>query len=706
MRLTVLGAGLASVLLMAACTGDPRLNVFVITLDTTRADHLGCYGHAGIETPVIDRLAAEGTLYENVLTAAPITLPSHTTIFTGVNPIAHGVRENGGFYLPEEAVTLAEILRDQGYETAAFVGAFPLDSQTGIDQGFDLYDDNYPTGAEDRRHPLLKTFYPERPASEVSAAAVTWLEERGDRPFFLWTHYFDPHQPQSPPSPYRERYAASLYDGEIAFVDESVGRTVQALEEQGLLDKTLIVLTADHGESLGEHGEMTHAVLLYSASLRVPLIIRDPQRLESKRVGSLVGTVDILPTVLHRLGLPVPGSCQGKVLPGANSATAEPRELYAESLYGNLLYGWGPLDRLTRDNWTVIRGPRSTQLYDLAADPHELSDLSSERPGLVAELSRRASDTRDRLAPDGSQFSQGTVTAANRARLEALGYIGGAGGPADQGATALDPTRRDPHEMMQVLDMIQEARGLKNIGQSELAVPVLERATRLDPDNPWIVRDLALAFIDRGEFDRAKAASERLIRELDAEDVMTHLVLAEYEIAGRHFEEALVHLERASTLDPKSIATRMTMAYVLDDLGRLDEAEAVLREVLAVEPNETLALNSLATLVIRQQRVDEGVEILNLLRERQPYYAPAHLNLGVIYHDLGNPQESLRLARRALALRADYAAAVELEAMDLEELGMTEEAVRAWRRLAEVAKDEDARERSRVALERLTATSG
>ena len=330
------------------------------------------------------------------------------------------MRENGGFYVPDEALTLAEILHDQGYDTAAFVGSFPLDSQTGIDQGFDLYDDNYPTGTDDRRHPRLQAFYEERPASEVSGAAVAWLRERGDRPFFLWTHYFDPHQPMMAPSPYRERYPDALYDAEIAFVDESVGRTVEALEERGLLDNTLIVLTADHGESLGEHGETTHAVLVYASSLQVPLIIRDPRRVEARRLSPLVGTTDIFPTILNRLGLPIPDTCQGQVLPEDDASAPEHRELYAESLYGNLLYGWGPLERLTRDSWTLIRGPRSSQLFDLETDPHELRELSDQHPELVTELTHRAAELRRRLAPDGSQFSQGTITAENRARLEAL----------------------------------------------------------------------------------------------------------------------------------------------------------------------------------------------------------------------------------------------------------------------------------------------
>ena len=278
-------AAVAVAVATISCGRQPPLNVLLITLDTTRADHLGCYGYDAIETPNIDRLAAEGTLYERCYTPVPITLPSHLSILTGTYPVFHGVRENAGFYVADELDTLAEILNREGYATAAFVGAFPLDSQTGLDQGFELYDDNYPSSLEEGQHPSLRGAFDERPAAEVVQPAIAWIDQRGAAPFFLWTHFFDPHQPQIPPSPYRERYADALYDGEIASVDEAIGRLLTRIAERGFLDRTLVVVTADHGEGLGDHGELTHALLLHSSTVRVPLIVRDPRGPAGERVS-------------------------------------------------------------------------------------------------------------------------------------------------------------------------------------------------------------------------------------------------------------------------------------------------------------------------------------------------------------------------------------------------------------------------------------
>jgi arylsulfatase A-like enzyme/Tfp pilus assembly protein PilF len=651
--------------------------VVIITLDTTRADHLGCYGHDGIETPNFDRLAAEGILYENALTPVPITLPSHTSIFTGTYPVFHGVRENGGFYVPNELETMAEILNATGYATAAFVGSFPLDSQTGLDQGFELYDDNYPDGSS-RRHPSMRGFYPERPASEVADAAVAWLADQGDRPFFLWTHYFDPHQPLTPPSPYRERYPAAPYDAEIAFVDEAVGRTLDALKDQGFDRNTIVILVGDHGESLGEHGEMTHAVLLYSATMRVPLIIRDPSISGARRITSRVSTVDIFPTVLHRLGLPLPPVVQGHELPDQELPEAADRAFYGESLYGNLLYGWSPLDRLTRGRWMLIRSPHENRLFDLEADPLELVDLASDHPDQAAELARLADQKLQMLSDGKERFSQGTISAENQARLEALGYLGSPR-EVEEGENIRDiDAGPDPHDMMEVLSLIMEGRNLAQRGVNELAIPVLERAENQDPDNPWIVRELAMTYLTRGQYEEARIAADRLL-DLGAEHVQTLLVLAEYERARGDMENARAHL----------------------GLDQITDAESEYRGILSISPTETLALNGLATLLLKQQRIDEGVELLERLRVEQPYFPAVYLNLGVVAYEGANYSESLRLTRRSLTLRPRQIKAMELEAMNLEAVGEEDQALGVWQGVLAAAADDQTRERAKAAIERL-----
>jgi Flp pilus assembly protein TadD len=504
----------------------------------------------------------------------------------------------------------------------------------------------------------------------------------------------------TPPSPYRERYPGAPYDAEIAAVDEAVGRTLTALEDHGVADRTLVILVADHGESLGEHGEMTHAVLVYSPTMRVPLIVRDPARPGPQRVNTLVSIVDILPTVLHRLGLPIPAVCQGRPLPmtAPNDAPPSDRRIYGESLYAHLLYGWSPLERLTTDRWMLIHGPARDRLYHVQGDPSELTDLSESHAEQVERMVRMLEEERDLLSGGQERFSQGTVSAENQARLEALGYLGSAQPVSEEAVRGQGGA--DPHDMMDVLGLIMEGRNLAENGITELAIPVLRRAEARDPDNPWIVRELAISYLDRGEVDRAREATDRLL-ELQAEHLGTMLVLAEYERARGDLDAARRTLERAVELDPQNIATRITLAHLLEDLGRLVQAETAYREVLGLEPSETLALNGLATLLLREQRVDEGVALLETLMMVQPYYPPVHLNMAVVEYDRGHYRESLRLARRSLELRPGQLKALEVEAMALEALDRPREAAGSWHKLRAAAEDPATLERADAAIERL-----
>lgn len=650
-------------LLLTACGGE-RPDVYLITLDTTRADHIGCYGHEAIETPAIDRLAAEGTLYENAFTAVPITLPSHTAMLTGTYPAYHGVRENGGFYVPEELETLAEVLGAKGYDTAAFVGAFPLDSQTGLDQGFDLYDDNYSSRLD--HHPRLRRFFDERPAADVARAAMAWIDQRGRRPFFLWTHFFDPHQPQTPPSPYRERYAHSPYDGEIASVDEALGQILARLKERGRLERALVVLTADHGEGLGDHGEMTHALLLYSSTIRVPLIVRDPRREGGRRVSAPVTTVDIFSTVLERLGIAVPEANQGVPLPRSDAEADPEREIYTETMFGRLIYGWSPLQRLTAGTRVYIRGP-SERLYDRASDPGETADLLAAGDAEPTAMARRLRRRQLGLADGGHGFSRARASRETLERLAALGYLG-SGTASGELSDDVDPTRSDPLAMMEIFNLHNEGQGLAEAGRHELAIPVFERAREIDPGNPSVLMGLAQSQLGRGELERGRETLARLL-EVSPEDLRTHLLLGRYHQSRGELEEAAALMERAVELDPDDLSTRLLLAHLLEDTGRSADAEAAYRTLLEREDDHVMALNGLATLLYRRGEVDSAVELLIAALGSQPFYAPACLNLGVIEHDRGHHERALRLAERALALQPGYPRASTLRQRSLAALG-------------------------------------
>ncbi len=655
-------AGALALLFLVGCAPDDRLNVVLFTLDTTRADHIGCYGHDGIETPGIDRLAAEGTRYDSAFTVVPVTLPSHTSMLTGTYPVFHGVRENGGFYVPESLDTLAEILGREGYDTAAFIGAFPLDSQTGLDQGFDLYDDNYPSRLDEQGHPQLRRFFDERPAADVARAARAWLGERGERPFFLWSHFFDPHQPLTPPSPYRERYRHAPYDAEIASVDEAIGGIVRQLEEDGRLERTLIILTADHGEGLGEHGEATHALLLYSSTLRVPLIVRDPRDLTPRVVTAPVSTVDVFATVLERLGLALPPANQGLPLPSSDSEADPEREIYSETMFGRLIYGWSPMTRLTAGQRVYIRGP-SERLHDRASDPGETQDLAVAEPESAARLARRLGARRAALGEDGHGFARARASADALARLEALGYLGAGLSSSGELSDAVDPGRPDPLVMMEVFNLHNEGNGFSDAGRHELAIPILSRARELDPGNLAVIMALAQSHIGMGDLERARQALEDLLA-VSPDNVTTQVLLARYHRARGELDEAAALLEVAVEIDSEDLSTRLLLAHLLEDAGRPADAEAAYRAILEREDDHVLALNGLATLIYRGGDTEGAVELLTAVLDRQPFYAPACLNLGVIEHGRGNHQRSLRLAERALALRPGYPRALELREMN------------------------------------------
>src|SRR5947209_15029841 len=368
--LVALGAGLAGCGRRRA-----RPNLLLVTLDTTRADRLGCYGYGAARTPALDRLAAEGVRAADAVTAAPITLPSHATILTGLYPPAHGVRDNGTYALGDDAVTLAERLHAAGYRTQAIVSALVLNRRYNLGQGFDGYDDDL--WSEDQPKLFLIR---SRPGPKTAARAVRWLEgwseETPRRPFFLWMHLFDAHQPYTAPAAERLRFATP-YDAEIAVLDRAVGEVVDELRHQGILDDTLVVVTADHGESLGEHGEKTHALFIYDATVRVPLLLRYPRRLPAGTVyAGPVRTVDIAPTVLAALGLPGGGEMQGRDLLPAFRGDEPPPDLaqYSESLLAQVGFGMSPLFGLRHGGYKWIRAPKP-EVYDLGRDPRETANL-------------------------------------------------------------------------------------------------------------------------------------------------------------------------------------------------------------------------------------------------------------------------------------------------------------------------------------------
>ncbi len=420
-------------------TDPSTTSVLLVTIDTLRADHVGSYGATGVETPTLDGLAARGARFTQAIAPAPITLPSHTSLMTGLHPPHHGVRHNGVYALGTRFPTLAERFRAAGYRTGAVVGAIVLDSSFGLARGFEHYDDAIGgPGAS-------LSGYPERSAGVVTEHALAWLAQ-GEGPFFLWVHYYDPHARYAPPEPWASRFPDRPYDGEIASVDAALGRLLGGVEQRGG-PPPLIVVTADHGEGLGEHGERTHSILLYDSVLHVPLIVEGPGVAAGRVVEGITPLVDLAPTLLALAGLPplpgIDGRDRSRELAAAppGGVSPQPRWAYAESLVAHLTMGWSPLHALRSARYLYVDSP-SPELYDLRTDPGEERNLlAGEAPRAVVDEARRhlASVLRDDLRADRVE-----VDAATRARIEALGYTLPAPGASGAEAGAFDPKRGMP----------------------------------------------------------------------------------------------------------------------------------------------------------------------------------------------------------------------------------------------------------------------
>jgi choline-sulfatase len=497
-----------------ALPGRPT-SVLLVTIDTLRADRLGAYGDALARTPNLDRLAREAVVFEKVYSPAPITLPAHASLMTGLLPPAHGVRGNGTFALGPEPRTLAESLAAKGWQTAAFVGAFPLSRRFGLGRGFAHYDDTLP------RAPGLHFEFPERRAPEVVAAARGWLAKHPG-PVFLWVHLFDPHAPYDPPAPFA---GSDPYRGEIAAVDAALGPLLADWEARG---PALTVVTSDHGEAFGEHGEESHSLFVYDTTLHVPLLVRGPG-LAPRRVADPVGLVDVAATVLGAVG--AAGGLPGRDLLG--SAPAGP--LYAETLAPHLDFGWSELRSLREGRLKYVRAPRP-ELYDVVADPREAHDLATAR---AAEARRMDGALQALLARTDERASRRAADPEAEERLRALGYVQGPGG---QGSGA------DPKDKVEVARRIAQAAG--PFPDHAAAARVYGEIAALDPGNPLVEMRLADALLRSG---RAR--------------------------------ESLPHFERVVAGRPRSADPHVGLATALAELGRLGEAERVLKDALAVDPS-------------------------------------------------------------------------------------------------------------------------
>ncbi|MEN6559501.1 MAG: sulfatase-like hydrolase/transferase [Acidobacteriota bacterium] len=603
----IAAAGAALLLLRRPPAFDPAgtsrdLNVILVTLDTTRADTLSCYGGRDVRTPVLDRFAARGARFERCYAQTPLTLPSHVTLMTGTLPLYHGVRDNGSFLVPQKLATMAELFREKGYETGAFLGAWVLDSKWGLNQGFGTYFDDFALS----RFAAASFDTVRRPANEVLDAALPWIESRKGKKFFAWIHIYDPHAPYQPPPPYDREYAGRLYFGAIAFVDAQLGRLWRTLEANGLLGRSLVVIAGDHGESLGEHGERTHGFFVYDAAIRVPLIVAAPfPEFRGRIVPGAVGLVDVLPTVAGLAGLRVPAEVQGSSLLPAllGRAAPRPRPVYSETYYPRFHYGWSELRTVLDGRRKIILAP-VPELYDLDADPGERTNLAGARPGEAAEL-RAAAEALIRDSSRGAiDAAAAGVDAETREKLAALGYVGSFADPAGLRGKTLP----DPKDRIGVYNDLARAREMEAGGDADGAIRAVGEIVARDPEGTSAAYDiLGACYIARNDLVRA---GESLRRALDLNPALMN---AHYKLGwiaekqGRPAEAEAEYIRETETT-PGHIKAFYNLARVYQTVGELEKARQALAKCLEVDPKFALPYLYAARIdLVRGERYDEAI---------------------------------------------------------------------------------------------------
>jgi choline-sulfatase len=583
-------AACAVAVALAFLLNKPRpANLLIISLDTVRPDHLGCYGNSGAATPTLDRLAAEGVVFDDALTSVPLTIPSHTSLLTGLSPLSHAVRDNSNFRLEDDFVTIAEVLRANGYATGAVVGAYVLDSIFGLSQGFDAYDDDL-SGAKQ----VTAFGYPERPANEVTDAAIKWLEGVRE-PFFLFAHYYDAHAPYAPPEKYRQVFADQPYDGEIAYADEQVGVLLQFLERRKALNRTWVVIVSDHGEGLGDHSEPTHGLLLYDATVKVVLIVKPPKNSPlagrdavGKHCGQTAMLIDVFPTVLEALGFKQTGEVDGRSLvPALRGGALSPRVSYIEALCGYFAYRWSPLRGIRFNQWKYIFGPEE-ELYNLEDDPGEQTNLAVAAPERVAEMKAVLIETA-REEPR-SRASQIGMTAEEARKLRALGYVSPSPAPVPQLGELTLP---DPKQMMHlVADYLEPGNTAFDEGKYNLSLEMFTKFTEADPGNPEGHLHRGRVLQEIGDYGEAVKAYNRVL-EIDPVNSGAYFHLGIIAQAQGDPDQALARYQKALELVPGSPEALANIGSALLEKGLGDSAVAVLHRALAANPHHTVALTNL-----------------------------------------------------------------------------------------------------------------
>ncbi|MBZ5590838.1 MAG: sulfatase-like hydrolase/transferase [Acidobacteriia bacterium] len=617
----------------AASTGaSPTLhplNVLVVTVDTLRADHLHCYGYSKIETPNLDAIAQNGVLFENAVTQTPLTPPSHASMFTGLNPTAHHVRDTGGFVLEPSSTTLATLLQQQGWDTAAFVSSAVLKRLFGLNQGFAVYDDQLPKPG--KGHEFLEDA--ERRAGDTVDRAINWLGAQSGKPFLLWVHVYDPHVPYDPPAPFRETYKDRPYDGEIAYADRELGRLFDAVSKKSPADKTVIAVLSDHGEGLGEHGEFSHGVFLYDSTLRIAFLLSGPGVPAGMRIRPQARTIDLLPTILDLMGGQAPAAVQGVSLrPYFNGKDAAAPVSYAETLFPKINMGWAELRALRTNHWKYILAPKP-ELYDLSQDPAETHNVIQSH---AAEVQKFEAELKSFIGPHETEQVQTTaVDSRTLDQLRSLGYTSG----FSPRTYTLKGKGIDPKDRLEVLKIMEEADG----PQSRLPVPrrieLLRQAVKQDPTNPLLYYSLGGDCEKAGRYTEALDVYYAALRN-GIDSGRLHSRVGDLLVRAGKKDEAIPEYEKAARFNPSDLQSQANLATAYLETSRLPDAERVYKAIAAIDPSYANAYNGLGVIAIQRQDGAAARGYFEKAVQLDPDLVEAQLNLGLLYKMAGDRQRA------------------------------------------------------------------
>jgi len=662
---------------------NSELNVLLVTLDTTRADRIGSYGYEKGETPNLDYLAANGVRFANAYCQVPLTLPSHCSLMTGTYPIFHLVRDNGFYYLESDYVTLAEVLKDKGFKTAAFVSSFTVDSRFGIDQGFDVYDDKI------LENQVMKNFASEREADEAFNAFSGWMGKNFNQKFFCWLHFFDPHSPYDPPSPFKEKYSERLYDGEIAYMDSCVGKTIDLLREKNLLDSTLIILAGDHGEALGEKNEQDHGLYVYDVTMRIPLIFHLPNSLpQGLVIEPRVRLIDIMPTICDILNIPPGDVVQGtSLLPFIKKRKKEDLPSYIETYMPREYYGWSELIGLIDGDWKYIHAPKP-ELYNIKSDPIEENNVFGQESNVVSSMRERLNVIIENYSLRRKARKK-RLTREEKERLRSLGYVAN-----EYEDNTSKQALADPKDKIDEYALFTQAKKFELKKDYESAEKSYRELLCMNPDSPWFYVYLALLYEKMEKLDNAiRLMEEARKRFPDSAVILSRLSL--FNLKKKKLDEAFDTSQAVLRIDPKHFEALYISADALGAMNKWKDALTFIRRALEIEPeNKSLGIKY-ALCLSALNRKNDALEVYLRLREEYPDDPIIYRDIGIMYDAFGELEKARDNFKRALELDPSPNAFLNY-AIVLEKCDQLEDAVYYLRLYLETTKEGNTEEKKRA----------